>query len=64
MTTTQTDPSDGKVHIRKHPDAPTVAPAWCGKTGQATITSATGFHGPGGAGWGEVCKECVKAANP
>lgn len=53
--------SDGLIHLRKEPSSPTVAPAWCGKRGQATILDASGYHGPEGNGWDSVCKPCVAA---
>ena len=57
----QLDPGDKKVHVRTRVDAPTSAPALCGKTGQATVSEAFGFWGPGGAGYEDMCKPCVEA---
>lgn len=33
------------IHIRKHPDAATAKPVWCGQTGVASITEATSAFG-------------------
>ena len=57
---------DREVHIRKHPDAATAKPVWCGETGVASITEAWGYYGPGGAGpggagHGDVCRGCIDA---
>lgn len=30
----------------------------CGKTGRETVSSATGWWGPDGKGWPDVCREC------
>lgn len=48
------------IHIRTAPDNATMKPAYCGATGQATITEAWGFYGPGGEGHDQVCKECIR----
>lgn len=53
--------SDGKIHIRKRPEAAAIEPAWCGRILESTITDAFGYWGPGGDGYAEVCKECEKA---
>ena len=50
------DPSDGKVHVRK--TGVPADPALCGKTAQTTISSASGWWGPDGRGWEDVCREC------
>jgi hypothetical protein len=50
------DPSDGRVHVRTR-GAPINA-ALCGKTGQTTVSSASGWWGPDGKGWSDVCREC------
>jgi hypothetical protein len=47
------------IHIRKHPDAATAKPVWCGKTNVASITEAWGYYGSGGNGHAEVCLDCV-----
>lgn len=55
------DKDDGKVHVRETPSSPTAARTLCGKTGQATVSEAWGFWGPGGSGFEDMCKPCVKA---
>jgi len=50
------DPDDGKVHVRAS-GAP-IDPALCGRRGQTTISSASGWWGPDGKGWPDVCREC------
>jgi len=49
------------VHIRKHPDAATAKPVWCGQIGVASITEAWGYYGPGGNGHEDVCRGCIDA---
>ena len=48
----------GEIHIRKHSDAATAKPVWCGATGVASITEAWGY-GPGGNGHDDVCRDCT-----
>lgn len=55
------DPDDGKIHIRKRPDAAAIEPAYCGKRGMSTITEPWGYYGRGNAGFDQVCTECVEA---
>ncbi|MBV8722461.1 MAG: hypothetical protein JO277_09940 [Candidatus Eremiobacteraeota bacterium] len=52
------DPSDSKVHVfgGKKSNEPPVTK--CGKTGQSYVSSASGFWGPEGRGWADVCREC------
>lgn len=50
---------DGFVHIRRHPNAAVMDPALCGRRGQRTTTGAWGYYGPGGAGFDEMCTQCV-----
>lgn len=61
MPLIQLDPGDGQVHVRERRDSPTAAPALCGLTGQATVSEAYGFWGPGGDGFKDMCKTCVEA---
>lgn len=49
------------IHIRKHPDAATAKPVWCGETDVASITEAWGHFGPGGDGYDAVCRGCIDA---
>jgi len=50
------DPDDGKVHVRT--SGVPIDPALCGRRGQTTISSASGWWGPDGSGWPDVCREC------
>lgn len=52
---------DRAIHIRKHPDAATAKPVWCGETGVASITAPWGYYGPGGNGHDDVCRGCIDA---
>lgn len=50
------DPSDGKIHVRRA--GVPIDTALCGKTGQATMSSAAGWWGPEGRGWENTCRKC------
>lgn len=47
------------IHIRKHPDAATAKPVWCGEVDKTSITEAWGYYGLGGEGHDDVCRSCI-----
>lgn len=54
------DPDDGKIHVRTGPLTPTAKPVLCGRTGAASVSSASGFWGPEGRGFPDVCPKCYE----
>jgi len=54
------DPDDGKIHVRTGPSKPTACPVLCGRTGAASVSSASGFWGPDGMGFPDVCRKCYE----
>jgi hypothetical protein len=54
------DPDDGLVHVRNKPANPTGWPVLCGRTGAASVSSASGFWGPEGVGFKDICRECYE----
>jgi hypothetical protein len=54
------DPDDGKIHVRTSSWEPTAKPVLCGRTGAASVSSASGFWGPDGVGFPDVCRKCYE----
>lgn len=52
------DPSDRKVHVVKNDRREGLPLTLCGLTGQSWVSSASGWWGPEGKGWSDMCRAC------